>query len=170
MLNSVPLNCRHWPIISIYLYIYFLVTTRSVIFNAYSTDGSWKGGRKGLEIMALNADESTLIMMMKDAQRKKGTITWTGWLEEKETHRRYWALLTFEFRLRNIGFCSSVHYKELPFWFRTKPQHNPQRLVAVLWQGCTLGYAVQGMYLCVCALIITERKKKSSLCTFTEIF
>lgn len=161
-----------------YLSVHFLVTTRSVIFNTCSTDGSWKGRRKGLEIMELKVFwwEYTMedIMMIKDAQREKGTITWTGWLQTWEKKPKHiggiWALLTFEFHLRNIDFYSSVHYKELSSWFRTKPQHNPQRRIAVQWQGCTLGYAVQGMYLCACALIITERKKKSSVCTFTEIF
>lgn len=146
---------------NLYLSVHFLATTRSIIFNTYSTDGSIKGSRKGLGIMVLKVFkwEYTMenVMMMKDAQREKGTITWSGWSEEKETHRKYWALLTFEFHLRYIDFYSSVHYKELSSWFRTKPQHNPQHRITVLWQGCTLGCAVQGMYLCGFALIITER-------------
>lgn len=113
----------------LYLSVHFLVTTRAIIFNTYRADGSWKASRKGLEWMELKVywGECTIenIMTMKNSQREKGTNTWTRWLEEKETQRRHWALLTFKFYIRNINFYLSVHYKELSSWFRTKPWNIP---------------------------------------------
>lgn len=109
---------------NLYLSVHFPVTTRAIAFNTYRAGGSWKASRKGLE-WSKKCECTIQNMMIKNVQREKETITWTRWLEEKETTRKFWALLTCTFYIRNTDFCSSFHYKELSSWSRTKPQTSP---------------------------------------------
>lgn len=169
VLNSVPLKCSS-PIISIYLYIssnhksynLSLIPIEQIEVEKPAGKDEWSYKYSEVECTTPN------MMMMKNAQRNKRIITRTRWLREKETHRRHWALLTFKFYIENIAFYFSGHYKELFSWFRTKPPNTSWHTITMLWPVCALGRAVHQMYLCVSALVTTDRKKTCCVCTFTE--
>lgn len=157
---------------NLYLSVHFLVTTRAIVFHIYRADWSWKASRKGLEWMEFKVyrGESTTenIVIKKNVQREKGTITQTRWQEEKETHRRYfWALLAFKLYTRNIDLFLQSITKNSPLGSNA----NPKTCLSIQMQCCgrpvLLGYQ---MCFSVSASLIADSKNTCCVCTFTEIF
>lgn len=160
---------------NLYLSVHFQVTTRAIVFHIYRADWSWKASRKGLEWTELKVywGESIIknIVIKRNVQTEKGTITQTRWQEEEETRRRYfWALLAFKLDTRNIGFFLQSLTKSSPLG----SEANPRTCLSIQMQCCgrpaLLGCAVHQMCFSVSAFLIADSKNTCCVCTYTEIF